>query len=50
MHTPRSSRSLLEHLLLAGIILSAITSYSQTVSSPRLQIGSANTATARPAL
>jgi hypothetical protein len=48
MHTPLSSRSLLKHLLLAGIILTAITSYSQTVISPGLQIGSANTATADP--
>jgi hypothetical protein len=48
MHTPRFSRSLLKHLLLAGIILGAITSYSQTVISPGLQIGSANTATAGP--
>ena len=48
MHTPRFSRSLLKHLLLAGIILGAITSYSQTVISPGLQIGSANTATADP--
>ncbi len=41
-------RSLLKPLLLAGIILSAITSYSQVIPAPGLQIGSANTATADP--
>src|SRR6266852_9996210 len=40
--------SLLKQLLLAGIILSAITSYSQVIPAPGLQIGSANTATADP--
>jgi hypothetical protein len=46
LHTP--TRSLLKQLLLAGIILSAITSYSQVIPAPGLQVGSANTATADP--
>jgi hypothetical protein len=46
LRTP--TRSLLKQVLLAGIILSAITSYSQVIPAPGLQIGSANTATADP--
>jgi hypothetical protein len=46
LQTP--TRSLLKQLLLAGIILCAITSYSQVIPAPGLQIGSANTATADP--
>jgi hypothetical protein len=42
------SGSLLKTLLLAGIIFCAITSYSQVIPAPGLQIGSANTATADP--
>lgn len=40
--------SLLKKLLLAAVILGAITSYSQVIPPPGLQIGSANTATADP--
>ena len=50
MHAPHPTCSLLKSLLLAGIILSAITSYSQAIPAPGLQIGSANTATADPAV
>lgn len=39
---------LLKKLLLAAVILSAITSYTQVIPPPGLQIGSANTATADP--
>jgi len=46
LHT--TTCSLLKQLLLAGIILTAITSYSQVIPAPGLQIGSANTATADP--
>jgi hypothetical protein len=46
LQTP--TRSLPKQLLLAGIILCAITSYSQVIPAPGLQIGSANTATADP--
>jgi hypothetical protein len=48
LHTPHAHGSLLKALLLAGIILGAITSYSQVIPAPGLQIGSANTATADP--
>jgi hypothetical protein len=48
MHTPHPAPSFLKTFLLAGIIITAITSYAQTVISPGLQIGSANTATADP--